>query len=273
MLLGGLGPIPSQAQDVVAASDAFFALSESEKKLVQWSGVGEWSGWQPLYAGGGDSLQLERYEVVLPNPEGFATREQWAAEFTQWPARPVEMWSVWADYYRSMRGLTDRLLGLLIDALDLPLDDLPAWTSRQYSNLCVNHYLAQLEPPAEGQVRQKPHTDHGGLTLLWADGKSGLEACVGPEDTWIPVPLQPDTLLLQAGDLLHLWSRRTIPANNHRVVNPPRGPGITQTDRYSLVFFHHPDLDTMIPGTSGEEPAKSAGEHVMERQRKSYSLT
>jgi isopenicillin N synthase-like dioxygenase len=271
VLLTGLGAIPDQARAAVAASDAFFELSEAEKRQVQWSGAGEWSGWQPLYAAGGDALALERYEVALADPETFDTPEQWLAEYDQWPARPAELRTLWGVYYQSMWALTERLIGMLEEALDLPADDIPAWTDRQHSNLCVNHYLAQIEPPRPGQARQKPHTDHGGLTLLWTDGQPGLEAQIGPPDTWVPLQVPSDALLLQAGDLLHLWSRGTIPANNHRVVNPPRGAGMVQRDRYSLVYFHHPDLDSWITADDAGN-AISAREHVMARQRRSYAI-
>jgi isopenicillin N synthase-like dioxygenase len=187
----------------------------------------------------------------------------------------------------------------------------------------VNHYLSQPDPPAPGRVRQKPHTDMGGLTLLWADDSPGglevqrrredalsappedpsgalevqrrredalsappedpsgaLEATIGPEGDWVPVRFPPGAMLLQAGDLLRLWTHGRIPANNHRVVNPPREPGVRQTDRYSVVFFHHPDLDTWVApaATSTAAPAGEAGlpgvgarEHVLARQRAAYT--
>jgi isopenicillin N synthase-like dioxygenase len=272
VLLTGLGSVPDEARAAVEASAGFFEQSEAEKALVQWSGEGAWSGWQPLYAAtGADVRVLERYEVALADPKTFATPEQWLAEYAQWPAYPAELRTLWGVYYRSMWALSERLIGLLAQALELPAADIPAWTDHQHSNLCVNHYLAQLEEPKPGQVRQKPHTDHGGLTLLWTDGQPGLQAQLGSPDTWVPVQVPPDMLLLQAGDLLHLWSRGTIPANNHRVVNPPRSPEMIQRDRYSLVYFHHPDLDAWIT-TDEAGNAISARDHVMARQRKSYAV-
>jgi isopenicillin N synthase-like dioxygenase len=61
-----------------------------------------------------------------------------------------------------------------------------------------------------------------------------------------------------------------IPANNHRVVNPSRDPDVEQTDRYSVVFFHHPNLDASVAADSAT--TVSAREHVLARQRGSYSL-
>jgi isopenicillin N synthase-like dioxygenase len=171
-----------------------------------------------------------------------------------------------------MRSLTERVTALLATALDLPAEDLPSWTSRQFSNLVVNHYLPQVTEPEPGRVRQKPHTDHGGLTLLWADGRAGLEAAIGPDGAWVPVSFPPNSILLQAGDLLHLWSRGLIPANMHRVVNPPRESEDAQAERYSVVFFHHPDLDTWVAPGGDATTGVNARDYVMARQKVSYSL-
>jgi len=268
---------------MVEASQEFFALDPAEKALVRWSGTGEWVGWQPLYEGGPDALLLERYELALPDPAGYGDDAAWAAAFSQWPARPARLAAAWAAYYRTARALTNRLVEMIVESLGLPADDLAAWTTRQHSNLCVNHYLAQPEAPRPGQTRQRAHADIGGLTLLWADGRSGLEAAIGPDGGWAPVEFPPGAILLQAGDLLHLWSRGQIPKNLHRVVNPPRTPGAPQTDRYSVVFFHHPDLETWVapaqPGQAGAtaDAATAAGgvgarDHVLARQRAAYTL-
>ncbi|MDT3439136.1 MULTISPECIES: 2OG-Fe(II) oxygenase family protein [unclassified Pseudofrankia] len=273
---------------MVEASREFFALEPEQKAPVRWSGSGEWAGWQPLYEGGADALLLERYELALPDPSGYVDDVEWAASFPLWPKRPARLTVTWTTYYRTARALTNRLVEMIGEALGLPGADLPAWTTRQHSNLCVNHYLAQPEAPAPGQTRQRPHADIGGLTLLWADGRSGLEAALGPDGAWVPVEFPPGAVLLQAGDLLHLWTRGQIPKNLHRVVNPPRTPGAPVPDRYSVVFFHHPDLDTWVapalpgqtaaasaadgPAAAAEGPGTGARDHVLARQRAAYTL-
>jgi isopenicillin N synthase-like dioxygenase len=261
---------------MVEASREFFDLGPAEKARVRWPGTGEWAGWQPLYEGGADALLLERYELALPDPAPFASDAAWAAGFSMWPENPARMAATWAAYYRTARALTNRVVEMIADALGLPPADLPAWTTRQHSNLCANHYLAQPDAPGPGQTRQRAHADIGGITLLWADGRAGLEAAIGPGGAWAPVEFPPGAILLQAGDLLHLWTRGQIPKNLHRVVNPPRLPGVPQTDRYSVVFFHHPDLDTWVapavPGAAGaDEAGVTARDHVLARQRAAYT--
>jgi isopenicillin N synthase-like dioxygenase len=260
---------------MLAASREFFELDPAEKARVRWSGEGEWVGWQPLYEGGPTSLLLERYELALPDPAGFPSDREWASTFTMWPEQPAALAPTWAAYYRTARSLVNRIIEMIVESIGLPAEDLGAWTTRQHSNLCVNHYIAQEEPPAPGQTRQKAHTDIGGLTLLWADGAAGgLEAQIGPDGSWVPVHFPPGAILLQAGDLLTLWTRGRIPGNNHRVVNPPREPGAKPTDRYSVVFFHHPDLDTWVaPADADAADAAGVGarEHVLARQQAAYT--
>ncbi|WAL68222.1 hypothetical protein ORV05_10800 [Amycolatopsis cynarae] len=272
VFLTGLDTFDEDLAALLASARSFFALPEREKMRVRWNGTGHWQGWQPVYGSGPAASPMERFEVALPDPAGFDDLSAWAGAFQQWPDEPADMAVTWTRYYRSMRELADRIVVMIAEALRLPEADLPAWTELQHSNLCVNHYLAQLEPPRPGAIRAGAHTDMGGLTFLWAENNpgGGLQAQLGPDGGWVPVVFPPDALLLQAGDLLHWWSGGLIPANNHRVVNPARDPGIEQTDRYSVVFFHHPDLDATV----ATDPAitVSARAHVMARQRSSYTI-
>jgi isopenicillin N synthase-like dioxygenase len=230
-----------------------------------------------LFEGAGpQALLLERYELALPAPDGYPTPRDWAGEFDQWPAQPADFIDAWAEYYAHMRKLASLVTSMLGKALNVPQADLAAWTDRQHSNLCVNHYIAQPDEPEEGRTRQFPHTDIGGVTLLWADDSpGGLEAEMA-DGSWVPIAFPPGALLVQAGDLLHLWSHGSIPANNHRVVNPPRTAGAPQTDRYSVVFFHHPDLETWVAPVIAQTgdttmSGTTARDHVIERQRKAYA--
>lgn len=272
VFLTDLGPLGGLLSAMLASSRDFFELSEEAKAAVQWSGEGTWQGWQPVHASGPTACLLERFEAALPSPAEYRDQATWADAFRQWPTQPSTMASTWAAYYAGMRDLSNRLVGLIADELSLPDADLDAWTARQHSNLCVNHYLKQEQPPEPGRVRQLPHTDIGGVTLLWADQTGGLQARIGPDRSWVPVDFPPDAILLQAGDLLHLWSDRVIPANMHRVVNPERTPGAEQTDRFSVVFFHHPDLDAWVAPSRSDRPGVGARDHVLARQRRSYVL-
>ena len=81
-----------------------------------------------------------------------------------------------------------------------------------------------------------------------------------------------DAYVVQVGDLFSRWTNRRIPANLHRVVNPPRDVA-AQASRLALVYFHYPALDAVVsPAPScvdDERPAIEpigAGEHLLRRQ-------
>lgn len=257
------------------ASRAFFALPGQEKDRVRWDGNLPWQGFQPVHEGGPQALLLERFEVNLA-PGGHiddagrpVSLDTWSATFDQWPTRPADLRPAWTALYAHQHGVATRLTHLLVEALDLPAADVTAWTDHQHANLVCNHYLAQTEVPEPGRVRQRPHTDIGGLTLLWADDSpGGLEARIGTDGTWVPVRFPPGAILLQVGDLLHRWSRGRIPANDHRVVNPPAVPGQTPTDRFSIVYFQYPDRTTWVAPDLDADPFHTAG-HMIDRMEES----
>ncbi|HEY3738067.1 MAG TPA: 2OG-Fe(II) oxygenase family protein [Jatrophihabitans sp.] len=273
VFLSGLPWLASSLDSLMRSSRDFFDLPETEKVAYQWDGVPPWQGWQPLYQGGTGTTSaapMERFEVALPNPDAFDSRDIWAATFRQWPAEPATMMPSWAAYYLKMRELSIRLVTQIAESLELPAADLPAWTTDQHANLCVNHYLAQDAAPTSGQERNRAHTDIGGITLLWGENTTGGLHVQKPDTgEWVPVEFPPDTVLLQAGDLLHLWTNGLIPKNNHRVVNPSEWPA---PERYSVVYFHHPDLETWVaPVTKDAADGVTARDHVLARQTSAYS--
>jgi isopenicillin N synthase-like dioxygenase len=293
----GPGVPTRRREEMVDVSRAFFHLPRAQKARVEWPGTRPWTGWQPVHewsaqvSGYAVPDLVERFEVRLPMPDGpleAVDQEGWARAFPLWPQRPAAMAATWTAFYADAAALSSRLMGLLADAYDLPADELPAWTRRQFSNLVVNWYPAQSVPPPEGSLRQHAHTDIGGLTLLWADdAPGGLEVRFPGERDWAPVAVPPDAFLIQAGDLLARWTNHRIRANVHRVVNPPAtvgaaggtggagggATGAVDGERMSVVFFHHPDLSAdvrpapscMRPGQRDVRPV-NARAHVVSRQ-------
>jgi isopenicillin N synthase-like dioxygenase len=256
----------TQRVEMREMSRAFFDLPEEEKSKVRWPGTGYWSGWQPVYEGAPE-LTGSRVPDLL---ERFEAQE--LSAFDLWPAEPVGFVDAWTEYYRQCGELSTRLMTLIAGTLDLPAEDLEAWTAGQFANLVVNNYLAQETPPLPGQVRVASHTDRGGFTLLWADNApGGLQVKPPRSNEWSAVDFPPDVFLVQAGDLLARWTNNAIRANVHRVVNPPADVAATAR-RMALVYFHYPALDTVVtPAPScvagGRAlPALVAGDHLLKRQ-------
>ncbi|KAF2278768.1 thymine dioxygenase [Westerdykella ornata] len=105
------------------------------------------------------------------------------------------------------------------------------------------------------QVRAGEHSDYGSITLLFQDSRGGLQVR-SPKGTFVDATPIPDTIVVNAGDLLARWSNDTIKSTKHRVVEPPLKPEDEAADfyppRYSVAYFCNPNFDRMIeaiPGT------------------------
>ena len=86
--------------------------------------------------------------------------------------------------------------------------------------------------------------DYGLITLLYQDEIGGLEV-KGRNNSWTPATPIQDAVLINAGDMLEMFTNGRLPATLHRVIIPEEE--IKQrTTRQSIVFFVHPDHETMI---------------------------
>jgi len=268
VLVTGHGVAPDLRRRMAEVSAAFFDLPRGDKERVRWPGDGVWRGWQPVQEGVPELTGTRVPDLV----ERFEAQE--LDRFAMWPADPAGLREVWVEYDTACAAACSRRIELLAAGLDLPADDVPAWTERQYANLCVNNYPAQVEAPLPGQVRTGAHTDRGGITLLAADDAAGgLEVQIPTSGEWVPVTIPVDAYLVQVGDLFARWTNLVVHGNVHRVVNPPRD-GAATARRQSVVYFHYPDLDTVVtpaPGcvrASGSDPLPPlhAREHLVRRQ-------
>ena len=82
------------------------------------------------------------------------------------------------------------------------------------------------------------------ITLLYQDEIGGLEV-KGVNDTWTPANPIKDAILINAGDMLEMFTNGQLPATLHRVIIPDEELK-KRTIRQSIVFFVHPDHETMI---------------------------
>ncbi len=258
-------------QSMLNSWDGFFALPRSEKDKVKWPGDGPWYGWQPVSEDGPKADLMERFELRLDSKLEQADRLAWADTFPLWPKEPVEFQAAWSTLYFALWDVASHVMRMIAEGIGRQDLDMHAWTDKQHSNLVANHYYAQPVDPNRGQWRAHAHKDIGAITLLWADdAPGGLEVAINQGRDWVPVMIPPDCWLLQVGDLLELWSGGRIPANLHRVANPPRELAVHA--RRSIVFFHHPSPEVIVTPPDGDpEKAVSAEAHIQFRQEEDYT--
>jgi len=179
-------------------------------------------------------------------------------------------------YMAAGRKLALQLMRLSAVALDLTEDYFAPFYDRMNLNLRCVLYPDQAAPPAPGQLRNGPHTDFSGFTILRQDSApGGLQVKAG--DAWIDVKAVPGTFVINAGDLIQRWTNDRWLSNVHRVVNPPRDIA-HGTRRLSLVLFTGPNSDAEIaclPTCTDAAhppiyPPIVAGLHAEERMRQTY---
>lgn len=99
------------------------------------------------------------------------------------------------------------------------------------------HYPPLTGNEPEGAVRAAKHEDINLLTLLPAATAEGLQACMANGE-WVNVPINPNWIIVNAGDMLQEATDFYYPSTSHRVVNPT-GEAAKQP-RLSMPLFLHP---------------------------------
>ena len=107
--------------------------------------------------------------------------------------------------YEVLEGLAAKLMGLMALALDLDEHWFDEKIAEHITGLAVLHYPALEEPPLSGQYRRGPHSDWGSLTILYHDGKPGLQI-LSPEGQWEDVPAVAGSFVVNLGDLMAAWT-------------------------------------------------------------------
>ena len=152
-------------------------------------------------------------------------------------------------------------------ALDLDEGWFDPLIDRHGSALRLAHYPA-LSPqtPTAGRFRAGAHTDYGTLTILWTDGRPGLEV-LDASGAWLPVDVPDGAFVVNLGDLMQRWTNDRWRSTMHRVVVAD------PTDaRVSIPFFHNANWDAVVecivaPGEAARHEPVTAGRHLMAKFR------
>ena len=177
-------------------------------------------------------------------------------------------------YWAQAEALMRSLMRLSALSLGLPEDHFDPPFASPKCNLRLAYYAplsaaADERPPG---ARYGAHTDYTGFTILRQDPHiAGLQAQL-PGGEWTAVPPHPTGLVVNAGDLIQVWTNDRWRSPPHRVANPRDGDAAAAAAaRLSVVFFTGPSDDTLIealPGSFGPDRPKrhapvSAREHLL----------
>ncbi len=279
-----------------AAADAFFALSDAEKRRVEPPSRAVNRGYSARHSESlaytlGETRPADLAEAFIvgndhaANPLVTAGDPYYEAERDRsfaanlWPARPAGFRdAVWA-YFWAARSLSHTLADIAALALGLDEEFFRKYLDRSIETMRINRYerLADEIVLDPGQMGLGAHTDYGILTVLMADAVSGLQV-VGRNGAWHDVVPLPEGFVINLGDAMAVWTNDVWTSTIHRVI-PAATPGAPP--RRSFAFFqdgNHDVLMQCLPTCcSVDRPARyepvTLGEHVTTKILGGRSLT
>ena len=162
-----------------------------------------------------------------------------------WPATPERFANAAAAYYTEMEKLAALMMQLTALALGLEEHFFDDKIDKHVSAMRLNFYPAQTSAPQPGQLRAGAHTDYGAFTILNGESVPGGLQVLAKNGQWIDVETDPQTFVINIGDLLMRWTNDRWVSNTHRVVNPPASVA-SRAKRLSIAFFQQPNYDALI---------------------------
>jgi isopenicillin N synthase-like dioxygenase len=237
LMLVDHGIEPEFMERYFAALEAFFALPEDVKAIIDKAHSPHFRGWERVgseYTDGKVDFR-EQLDVSTEHPARPRDVEppylrldgpnQWLPEDVLPGFRTLVL-----EFMARMKALADELMGVLAIGLGLP----PGTFAERFGErpLSLTKLISYPRTP-EGGAGVNGHHDAGFLTLLWQHGVAGLQAR-NPEGAWIDVPPTPGAIVVNLGEMLQSMTGNYFVATMHRV--------IATEPRFSSAYFHGPDL-------------------------------
>lgn len=255
-------------QHTLKLTHDFFAMPQNEKDNIAISLSSHFRGYGrlegeitngiPDYKETYD-LGLERTAFNQPLNKPYQT----LIGPNQWPSALANFKETILEYIDHMQQLGYFLMqaisSLLDDATSHLVHQFHPAASEAHAMLRLLHY----PPGKQNQLGVGPHIDTGCLILLLQDEIGGLQV-QNSEGKWIDVPPLPDTLVVNIGEMLQIWSKNRFKATTHRVINT------SGKRRLSAPFFFEPNLSTIVPINS-TSPI-SYGQRMLEVFKRSFEI-
>ncbi|MER2494577.1 2OG-Fe(II) oxygenase family protein [Vibrio neptunius] len=181
-----------------------------------------------------------------------------------WGQMPEELKEQIMDYYDRANKFAQELLGWVEayapkdvqEKFSVALSDMIDGSDKTL--LRVLHYPPMTGEEEPGAIRAAAHEDINLLTVLPAANEPGLQV-KSKEGSWIDVPCDFGSLIINIGDMLQEASGGYFPSTTHRVINPTGAR--QETSRISLPLFLHPKPEVVL------SDRHTADSYLMERLR------
>ncbi|XP_055819962.1 2-oxoglutarate-dependent dioxygenase 19-like [Solanum dulcamara] len=218
-------------KDVIDGTEGFFNLREEEKKEFAGKNVLD-----PIRYGTSFNTSKEKtffwrdYLKVFVHPQFHS------------PNKPQGYSDIMWEYCEKTRQVTKELLGGISQGLGLEECYLERTLEMKsgFQIFIANYYPCCPQP--ELALGLPPHSDHGLLTLIIQNQVGGLQ--VQHQGKWIHVNALPNSLFVNTGDHLEIFSNGKYKSNVHKVVVNKTSP------RISVVVAHGPSLEAIVSPAS-----------------------
>ena len=172
----------------------------------------------------------------------------------RWPADKPWLKDAAETYFDHTVALGKNLLRLFATALEQPEDFFLQWCQKPMVQSRLFHYPPQSSPTAL-ELGAAAHTDYGMLTILAQDPIGGLELRTRSGE-WVAAPYIEDTLVINLGDMVKVWTNDTYVSNPHRVANR------TGRERFSIPTFFNLDYATPVACLPQFQSADNPSRHA-----------
>ena len=257
---------PALIEDVYRVAEQFFGLQDDFKNQYYIAKSSNHRGYVPFTEKGDYPDEVHRsYEAFdlgldLPHDDPDYIAGNGVLGPNVWPHLAGFRDTV-AEYYDQVSTLGRLICSALEAHLGLPSGAMTNQMSKPISQLRLLHYVRQASTVERKSVNMGAHTDYECLTLLHTHNQ-GLQVMT-QDDTWIDVPVDPDVLIVNIGDMMEAWTNGIFRSTPHRVLN-------LKPERFSLPYFVATNYDTEIKPFAEliEEDQKTlykpflAGEHL-----------
>lgn len=218
-------------KEVINGTEGFFNLREEEKKEFEGKNVLD-----PIRCGTSFNVSKEKaffwrdYLKVFVHPQFHS------------PNKPQGYSDIMWEYCEKSRQVAKELLRGISQGLGLEECYLEKTLDMKsgFQIFIANYYPRCPQP--ELALGMPPHSDHGLLTLIIQNQVGGLQ--VQHQGKWIQVNALPNSLLVNTGDHLEIFSNGKYKSNVHKVVVNNTSP------RISVAVAHGPSLEAIVSPAS-----------------------